>query len=119
MLTVRNRGNEPAIVGDKYLFPGQSNRYHNHVARSAVANNPGALSIVDAAPAPVPMPEIEDWAQVKGIGPQLAEALRYIGLLTKEDVRVHVTMHGRDALLALPGMHDKRLNALLVFAGVE
>ncbi len=50
MLTVRNRSNEPAIVGDKYLFPGQSNRYHNHVARSAVANNPGALSIVDDAP---------------------------------------------------------------------
>ncbi len=50
MLTVRNRSNEPAIVGDKYLFPGQSNRYHDHVARSAVANNPGALSIVDDAP---------------------------------------------------------------------
>lgn len=47
MLTVRNHGNEPAIVGDKYLFPGQSNRYHDHVARAAVANNPGALSIVD------------------------------------------------------------------------
>ena len=117
MLTVRNRSNEPAIVGDKYLFPGQSNRYHNHVARSAVVNNPGALSIVDDAPASTP--EIENWTQVKKIGPQLAEALRYIGLLTKEDVRYHVTMHGRDGLLALPGMHDKRLNALLAFAGVE
>ncbi len=117
MLTVRNRGNEPAIVGDKYLFPGQSNRYHEHVARSAVANNPGTLSIVDEAPAPTP--DIEDWTQVKGIGPQLAEALCYIGILTKEDVRYHVAMYGRDALLALPGMHDKRLNALLAFVGVE
>ena len=36
--------------------------------------------------------------RVKGIGPQLAEALCYIGLLTKEDVRVHVTMNGRDAV---------------------
>lgn len=115
MLTVRNRGNEPAIVGDRYLFPGQSNRYHDHVARSAVAANPGVLVIVEDAPVPVEI----DWTQIKGIGPQLSEALRYIGLHTKDDVSAYVSVHGRDALLAVPGMHEKRLNALLAFAGVE
>lgn len=115
MLTVRNRGNEPAIVGDKYLFPGQSNRYRDHVARSAVAGNPGALVIVEDANMPVEV----DWTQIKGIGPQLSEALRYIGLHTVEDVRAYVAEHGAEALLAVPGMHDKRLGALLAFVGVE
>jgi predicted flap endonuclease-1-like 5' DNA nuclease len=113
MLTVRNRGNEPVIVGEQYLFAGGQRQVADAVARSAVANNPQALVIVDDAPAPV------DWTAVKGIGAQLDAALHSMGLNSAADVRRYVAANGADALLAVPGMHERRLAALLAFVEVQ
>lgn len=47
MLTVRSHSNSLIIVGDTYLFPGQSRRVPDAVAQAAIANNPGALVILE------------------------------------------------------------------------
>jgi len=113
MLTVRNHSNQLVLVGDFYLFPGEQRRLIDVMARAAVANNPQALVIVDDMPAPV------DWTVVKGIGVQLSAALYHMGLRTPEDVRQYIAKNGKEALLAVPGMHEKRLAALLAFVEVE
>jgi hypothetical protein len=113
MLTVRNQSNQLILVGDTYLFPDNQRQVNDAVARAAVANNPRALVIVNDAPAPV------DWTAVKGIGEQLDAALHYMGLNTAADVRRYVDENGADALLAVPGMHDKRMAALLAFVEVQ
>lgn len=113
MLTVRNQSDQLILVGDMYLFPNNQRQVNDAVARAAVANNPRALVIVNDAPAPV------DWTAVKGIGAQLNAALHSVGLNTVADVRRYIDENGVEALLAVPGMHEKRMAALLAFIEVQ
>jgi predicted flap endonuclease-1-like 5' DNA nuclease len=120
MLTVRNRSGNLVLVGDNYLFPGQTRQLPDAMARAAVANNPGMLDVapepaIEVAPTVAPVGEQEDWTQVSGIGPQLHEALHYMGLHTKGDIRAYVATNGVDTLLRIPGLSTRRLAALMAY----
>lgn len=53
MLTVRSHSNDPVIVGEKILLPGQSRSVPDAVAQAAIAAHPGALVILEEASAVV------------------------------------------------------------------
>lgn len=117
MVRIRNVGNGPVVVGEKYLYPGESRLVNSDQAAAAIAQHPGRLvgqptkeqafaegqeprpnaDGVVLADAP---PQKDNLRAIRGIGARTEEALGVLGI----DSYVALVAADTDALaLALDG----------------
>lgn len=105
MVRIRNVGDGPVVVGEKYLYPGELRLVTDGQAAAVVGagmvvvwDDNGALSAEE--PRPSPAPEQEFWEgeehrpsvrrdnlrAIRGIGPRVAEALTVLGVNSYADL---------------------------------
>ncbi len=84
LLTVRNDSNEPVLVGDRRLFPGQRRRVHEAIYTRAKAKYPD-LTCLDQVKAEAEN-KPDDLTEISGLGKKRAEALHQLGISTFADL---------------------------------
>lgn len=88
--------------------------------RNGIATVDGVVSAVDdlsSTPTPTPDDTIAGWADVSGIGPELAQALaRGLGITDRQQLQSEIAAHGIDRIIQIPGIGDARAARLVEYA---
>lgn len=117
MVRIRNVGNGPVVVGEKYLYPGESRLVSSDQAAAAIAQHPGRLAgqptkeqVFAEGQEPTPdadgvllndaPPQKDNLRAIRGIGARTAEALGVLGI---DSYAALVAADADDLALALDG----------------
>ncbi len=101
------------LTGERYFTAGTTASFPADVARQLV--DAGRVEYVVPAPASTAV----DWTQVRGVGPEIANALIYMGLDSKEKLLAYVDENGADSLAEIPSVSKSRAKAILAHAKRE
>lgn len=108
------------LTGEQYYTAGTVAAFPDGQAAALVA-----AGRAEKSGEPATEPETEQaeatqerypWADVKWVGPQIENALWYLGLNTKADLQVYIAQHGRAGLEAIPSISTRAADSLIAFA---
>jgi predicted flap endonuclease-1-like 5' DNA nuclease len=124
-MKIRNNTGDLILIGENYIYPYQVREYPESIAEAAQKQHPDKLTIigrnprVEAVREPQAQPVRDDWTEVKGIGPKLADALYFMGITTKAELLRFVAANGESAINDIPGMSDRKVESLISWAQAE
>ena len=121
-MKLHNKSNGYILVNERYMYPGEVRDVPERVAQLANSMYPDKLLIIGRAPRveAVREPHSEtvrdDWTEVKSIGGKLADALYFMGITTKAGLLAFVAANGESAINDIPGMSDRKVESLIIWA---
>ncbi len=121
-MKIRNNTSKLILIGESYIYPYAVREYPESIAQAAHDMHPDQLSIigrnprVEAVGEPQSEPVRDDWTEVKGIGGKLADALYFMGITTKAELLAFVAANGENAINDIPGMSDRKVESLIIWA---
>jgi predicted flap endonuclease-1-like 5' DNA nuclease len=107
-VTIAVLGDEPLQFGQEYELPAEH--------ADALLASGHWIPAVEVAEPETEAPPASPFTAVSGIGNELAMALHYVGIHTKDDLRKEVEQHGIERLLPIPGISKQRAEALRAWA---
>ena len=90
--------------------PTAPEAFSAHTFREEIASEPAPPTEDE------PQAELVDWTKCKGVSTEIAAALYYMGLDTKDDLLIFFQANGISALTDIPGVGMKRAKELISFA---
>jgi len=104
------------------MLPGEVREVRESIAEAAIRTHPTQLSIIGRAPRveavrePQAEPVRDDWTKVRGIGDMKRDALYFMGISTKAELLAFVAANGENAINDIPGMSDRKVESLIIWA---
>ncbi len=121
-MRLHNKSNGYILVNERYMYPGEVRDVPERVAQLANSMYPDKLIIigrnprVEAVREPQAEPVRDDWTKVRGIGDMKRDALYFMGINTKADLLAFVAANGESAINDIPGMSDRKVESLIIWA---
>ncbi len=104
------------LTGEQYYTAGTVAAFPDGQAAALVDAGRAAWATQQAEPEPADTPPAVDWTEVRGVGPQIAGALEYLGLTSKADLLGYLAEHGMEGLTDIPAVGQKQALALVAYA---